>query len=210
MRRDEVDMATSNRNMSDHIRDYRQPTLLLYLFDELSPAERAEVKRLIAEDASLQNDLESLRAIHGQVAGGLEELDAAMPLVTSADQSVRRVMREMRHHQLEIEIRPVAQLEGKLAKDWPRWVYGVISAAALIFIALSMWGMDFFDFTPAMPGPRADQHQVYDAPDYYADREKLEDILFASFGGGEEIDHPLELEETEDPAAFDSADKASS
>src|SRR5688572_27152108 len=116
MRRDEVDMANSNTNMSDQMRDHREPTLLLYLFDELSPAERAEVKRLLANDSSLQSDLESLRALHGQVVGGLEDLDVAMPLTTSADQSVRRVMRDMRRHQLEIETRPPAELEKKTAR----------------------------------------------------------------------------------------------
>jgi hypothetical protein len=208
MRRDEVDMANSNTNMSDKIRDHREPTLLLYLFDELSPGDRAEVKRLLAQDSTLQSDLESLRALHGKVVGGLQDLDAALPLTTSGDQSVRRVMRDMRRHQLEIETRPPAELEKKLYGDWPRWVKPLAAAAAIIIVTLGMWGMDFFDFLgPAAPGPSATQHQVVEPPEY-AEREKLEDILFASFGG-EEMDHPLELQETEDPAALDAADRAS-
>src|SRR5687767_6770294 len=90
-------------SIGDQIRDNREPTLLLYLFDELAPSDRAEVKRLLAEDSSLQKDLEALQALHTQISSGVEQLDAASPLVTSADQSARRVMRELRRRQLELE-----------------------------------------------------------------------------------------------------------
>jgi len=189
--------------ITDQLRSNREAILLLYLADELSPADRAEVKRLLAEDPSLQNDLEALGSLHTEVVGGLDSLDSATELKASADISVRRVVREMRKHQLVLDSRAPAQFEPSTIRAIPRWVYPIAAAAALIFIVLGLWGVGAIDFTPAMPGPSlADNNDPYAYPSYLEHSERLEDILFASFGGGEEIDHPLELEETEDPAAI--------
>jgi anti-sigma factor RsiW len=196
-------------SIGDQIRDNREPTLLLYLFDELSPSDRAEVKRLLADDPSLQKDLEALQALHTRISSSLEELDGSTPLVTSADQSARRVMRELRRQQLEMEIRPASQLELP-RRQVPRVVYAVAAVAAIIILTLGMWGVGIFDFgTPGSNGTLVDTGNEI-APEYVESRERLEDILFASFGGGEEMDHPPELEESEDPAAFDSSERASS
>jgi hypothetical protein len=70
---------------------------------------------------------------------------------------------------------------------------------------LGLWGVGAIDFSPSLPGPGNSgiaRQTDGDSP-IYAEvaQERLSDILFASFGG-DELDHPIELEETEDPAAF--------
>jgi hypothetical protein len=196
--------------IGDQLQRDREPVLLLYLADELSPADRAEVKRLLSEDPSLQQHLESLRALHAQVVGQLDDLEAATELNTSLEVSIKRAVREMRRHQLESAGREPAALEASTFRKVPRWAYSVAAAAAIIFIVLGLWGVGVIEFAPTMPGPIVDQGSGY--PSQYEDLayqpERLEDILFASFGG-EEIDHPLELEESEDPAAITPTDASS-
>jgi len=196
--------------IGDQLQRDREPVLLLYLADELSPADRAEVKRLLSEDSSLQQHLESLRALHAEVMGGFDDLEAATELSTSPEVSIKRVVREMRRHQLEFAGRAPAAFEASSIRKLPRWAYSVAAAAAIVFIVLGLWGVGVIEFAPTMPGPIAGQGLGY--PSAYEDLsyqpERLEDILFASFGG-EELDHPLELEESEDPAAITPTDASS-
>jgi anti-sigma factor RsiW len=196
--------------IGDQLQDNREPTLLLYLLDELSPADRAEVKRLLEMDPSLQNDLDNLRLLHADVMGQLENLDTNAPLLTAADQSTRKVMREMRKHQLELNSRTPVRLESSSVREMPRWIYPVAAAAAIVFIFLGLWGVGVIDFGPGATGTGREivdnSYTDYPYPDVTPQQERLEDILFASFGNGEEIDHPLELEESEDPATIIGSD----
>jgi anti-sigma factor RsiW len=190
--------------ITDQLRDNREPVLLLYLANELPPEDRADLERLLSSDASLQRDLDSLRALQTQVVGGLDILESSTVLAASENLSTRRVMREMRRFQLELDSRAPAHLETGRHHAWPRWTYPLAAAAAIIFILLGLWGIGAIDFTPQLPGPGprklAEENDSSIMREQLA-QESLSDILYASFGG-EELDHPIELEETEDPAAF--------
>ena len=78
-----------------------------------------------------------MRELQATVAGGIEELDSARPLHMSEEVSTRRVMREMRRFQLELNSRAPVQLEASSLRAWPKWIYPVAAAAAAIFIAPS-------------------------------------------------------------------------
>jgi anti-sigma factor RsiW len=193
-------------DLSNQLRSDREAVLLLYLAEELPREDRGELERILSEDAALRQDLERLRELQGEVAGGLAELDAATPLHMSEELSTRRVVREMRRFQLELKSRAPVQLEASSLRPWPRWIYPVAAAAAIIFTVLGLWGVGVIDFQPNLAEQDRSRMPHYEGDDFpmYRDQivqERLQRILLASFGG-EEMDHPAELEETEDPAAF--------
>jgi anti-sigma factor RsiW len=192
-------------DIANQLQDNREPVLLLYLANELSPEDRAELERILTTDASLRHELESLRTLQSEVAEGLEALDAATPLRTSQEISTRRVVREMRRVQLELVTRAPMQLEASSFRAWPRWVYPVAAVAAMIIIVLGLWGVGVIDLTPNLPEQDRSRMAHYDDEvpmyrDQFA-QEHLQRILLASFSG-DDADHPVELEETEDPAAL--------
>jgi anti-sigma factor RsiW len=191
-------------DLANQLQSDREAVLLLYLANELASQDRGELERILTGDQSLRQDLERLRALQAEVAGGLRDLDSAEPLHASDDFSTRRVVREMRRLQLELTSRAPVQLEASSLRVWPRWVYPVGAAAAVIFIVLGMWGVGIIDFQPTLAEQDRSHMPHYDNDDFplYRDQivqERLQRILLASFGGGEELDHPAELEENEDP-----------
>src|SRR5258705_1384794 len=95
----------------DQLRDHPEPTLLLYLANELPPQQRAELERILTTDAALRHDLESLRALQSQVMIGLADLDSSTSPHLSEERSARRVIREMRRLKLEMDSKGPAQLE---------------------------------------------------------------------------------------------------
>src|SRR5437773_7550485 len=199
-------------SLIDQLKDHREPTLLLYLANEFPPQHRADLERILTTDAALRHELESLRALQSQVMGGLADLDSSTPLHASEEISTRRIMREMRRLKLEMDAKAPAQLEPSTLRTWPRWIYPLAAAAAIIFIFLGLWGFGFIDITPAMPGPRAPAQNIDDDYMNYMNpglaemnpQDRLQSILLASFGveDFDHLDHPLELEESEDPGAL--------
>ena len=192
-------------DIANQLQTDREAVLLLYLADEMTLEDRAELEKILTSDASLRGDLERVRELQATVAGGIEELDSARPLHMSEEVSTRRVMREMRRFQLELNSRAPVQLEASSLRAWPKWIYPVAAAAAAIFIVLGLWGVGVIDFQPTLAEQNRSQMPHYDNEDYaYRDQqvqERLQGILLASFGV-EESDHPAELEESEDPAAL--------
>jgi len=79
-------------DIANQLQNDREAVLLLYLAEELPREDRSDLERMLRQDQSLAADLEQLRALQGQVVGGLKELDAH-PLRMSEEISTRRVMR---------------------------------------------------------------------------------------------------------------------
>ena len=184
----------------------REAVLLLYLANELSAEDRSELERMLSKDPALERDLRRLGELQEEVAGGLAELDSARPLHMSEEISTRRVMREMRRFQLELNSRAPVQLEASSLRRWPRWIYPVGAAAAIIFTVLGLWGVNVIDFQPNLAEQNRSRMPHYESDDFppYRDQlaqERLQRILLASFGV-EESDHPAELEESEDPGTL--------
>src|SRR6266487_2440030 len=113
-------------------------------------------------------------------------------------------MREMRRFQLELTARAPMQLEASSVRAWPRWIYPMAAAAAIIFAVLGLWGVGVIDFQPTLAEQDRSRMPHYETDDFpvYRDQvtqDRLQRILLASFGGVDEMDHPAELEESEDP-----------
>jgi anti-sigma factor RsiW len=117
-----------------------QAILLMYLADELPPADRTEVDRRLARDAALCAQLEELRACHKVVTQSLGELDKAQPLPGSAASAERKLASEIAQWQTERVRRagdaaPVARQQR--ISIWA-WLVPVGVAAAL-FIGFVAW-----------------------------------------------------------------------
>jgi anti-sigma factor RsiW len=205
MRNDEL--RSDMGDIANQLQSDREAVLLLYLAGELSAQDRAEMERILTQDQSLRQELEHLQALNSEVAGGLEALDSAAPLHMSTELSTRRVMREVRRFQLELKSRAPALLEASSLRQWPRWIYPVAAAAAIIFTVLGLWGVGVIDFQPTLAEQDRSRMPHYEQDEFpmYRDQvvqDRLQRILLASFGAGiEEVDHPAELEDIEDPAS---------
>ena len=193
-------------DLANQLQTDREAVLLLYLADELPAQDRAELERMLTAEPALRHDLERIQELQLAVAGGLAELDSARPLHMSEEISTRRVMRELRKYQLELNSRAPVQLEASSLRSWPKWIYPVAAAAAAIFIVLGLWGVGVIDFQPTLAEQNRSQMPHYESDEFpqYRDQvvqERLQRILLASFGV-DESDHPAELDESEDPAAL--------
>jgi len=74
-------------------------TLLLYLAGELPGADRAELERRLAEDATLRQRLERLREAHDRFVEAMPALDRTTRLAVPESVAVRRVAAAMRQWQ---------------------------------------------------------------------------------------------------------------
>jgi anti-sigma factor RsiW len=192
-------------DIANQLQTDREAVLLLYLANELAAGDRAELERMLTADQALRQDLERVRALQERVAGQMAALDAASPLRMSEELSTRRVMKELRRFQLELTTRAPVELEASTLRKWPRWIYPVAAAAALIFMTLFLWAMGVIDIQPNLAEQDRSRMPHYEGDDYTAYRdqlaqERLQRILLASFGAEE--DHPAELEESEDPGTL--------
>ena len=192
-------------DLANQLQNDREAVLLLYLAEELPREDRVELERLLASDAALAADLDRLRSLHSETVAQFQELDAASPLRMSDEISTRRVMREMRRFQLELKSRAPVQLEASTLRHPPRWIYPIGAVAAMIFLFLALWGFGVIDIQPQLAEQDRSRMPHYDNDDLiYRDQvaqDRLQRILFASFAGVDDSDHPTELEDLEDPAA---------
>src|SRR5438045_2532260 len=102
----------------------------MYLADELPAGERAQVEQLLASDASMQKELETLRAAQDQFAQQMAAADSAVPTLGEAS-SIHRITRAMRQHQVRRVLAPAAPTP-KSIPFWsrvPRWGYPIAAAA---------------------------------------------------------------------------------
>src|SRR6266446_2820954 len=96
-------------DLANQLQSDREAVLLLYLAEELPREDRAELERILTQDQALRQDLEKLRELQSEMVERLSELDEATPLHMSDELSTRRVMREVRRFQLELNSRAPVQ-----------------------------------------------------------------------------------------------------
>src|SRR4051812_25234507 len=83
------------RNVLNQLHD-RESILLLYVADELSPADRAEVERMLSSDSSMAAMLEELRLSQDSLDAALARVDARHAIPGSASASARQFGRAVR------------------------------------------------------------------------------------------------------------------
>jgi hypothetical protein len=117
----------------------KESILLLYLADELSATDRAEVERMLSADAGLQSELERLSAAQSSFESAMATLDAR-PL---ASESVvtRRIGAAMRQKLAEQVAKPQPAAPAPQRRTrYPWWAYPTASAAAVLIAMVSYWG----------------------------------------------------------------------
>jgi len=111
--------------------------LLMYLSDELSPEERAQVDQMLAADPALAGRLEAMTQLHQfftKVMGSLDESEPAEP----SQSALRGPMRLLRKYALE-RGRPAPVEVVTHSIPWMR--YGFSVAAAMLVGCLIWWNV---------------------------------------------------------------------
>src|SRR6266478_4216615 len=112
----------------------------MYLADELPAGERAQVEQLLASDASLRQEFETLRSAQDQFVHQMAGADATASTLGEAS-SINRLTRAMRQHQVRRVLTPVAETTTS-AHFWsrvPRWGYPIAAAAAVALVYIGYW-----------------------------------------------------------------------
>ncbi|HLL89814.1 MAG TPA: hypothetical protein VK324_10950 [Tepidisphaeraceae bacterium] len=116
-----------------------EAVLQLYLADELSAEDRAEVEQMLAVDANLRREFEVLRDGHARLTAALRDLDVAECPPLCDDAAVRQATRAMRQWSLtHVRAAPAPAKRG-LAYPW--FVYPIATAASVLLAVLVWWGM---------------------------------------------------------------------
>ena len=114
--------------------------LLMYVAEELSPTEQAEVRKRLAADPVLARELDELQNVQAGFEREMAELDHAEPLIGQAS-AIGRIARAMRQHQVRrtaVEYKLPAR-HVNLWKRVPAWAYPVAAAAAVGLIYVGVW-----------------------------------------------------------------------
>jgi anti-sigma factor RsiW len=112
--------------------------LLMYLADELSAPDRAEVERRLSADAALREELESLRGAQDYAMSAMHALDGGHATALQGAAS-RRVVRAMQRWQAGRALERAAQPKNRGFRLYvPAWSYPAAAAAAIILV-LGMW-----------------------------------------------------------------------
>jgi anti-sigma factor RsiW len=173
----------------------KEALLILYLADELSAQERADVERMLASDVPMRQMLEELRGAQATIAAALARLDEAQPMPQAEVAAVsRRTGRAMKQWQTQQIAKQAAPMTGSNPRrglaGWRG--YALAAAVAILFIGLSVyWGQQGVTSTPPAPGA-GDDPQLVITPDDWRNIEAPVDPS-----------NPADREAAELAAAFD-------
>src|SRR5687768_18582554 len=95
-----------------HNLENNEAILLMYLADELSAEDRAEVEHMLGSDGGMRAELERLRALHDGTTAAIGAADAGARLLVSEGVGVRRATRRMGQWETGYVLAP--PLEGPL------------------------------------------------------------------------------------------------
>ena len=110
---------------------------LLYLADELSVEDRAQVEQMLKSDAALRNQLDELRGAQSLVDDALKRADASTPRAISEAAAIRKVSRAMAQWKIDWLARPKTKPARPF--QWRSLVPAGVAAAALLIIGMSVW-----------------------------------------------------------------------
>lgn len=114
----------------------RDALVMLYLVDELSPEERAEVDRRLAGDAELAAALAQAREALVRTTELLTGLDERQRMPVNEGVAMRRVSRSIHQWLLRRTVNPTAPAKRGLPLPW--WIYPTAAAASVI-VAFLVW-----------------------------------------------------------------------
>lgn len=122
-----------------HTLNNSESILLMYLFNELPPDDRAEVEEMVRSDVGLRAELERLAAVHETVSGLIENSDSAAlrpGMFKTVQRDAARAMDQWNAQRLLAIPEEPAQRRGL------KWVAYSSGIAALLLVGfLFYWGM---------------------------------------------------------------------
>lgn len=149
--------------MSSLIQQLNQESILLmYLAEELSASDRADVEKMLASDDRLRQELDSLRNAYDGVHQAIGQADQTERLALPVGTAARRVGLAARSWHVRRLSAPEAP-KRRRALQFPWWSYPLTSAVAMAVIAISWW-MSRADRTP-MWLPPVNTPQIAQADD---------------------------------------------
>src|SRR4051794_9216440 len=116
----------------------REALLLMYLAQELPPADQEAVERRLASEPDLAAQLAQIKALQYGCDLSLAESDAQTALPMTCDTAVRRVARAMKQWQIDRLHRPPAGSPRKMHFRLPWWSYAAGLAASVI-VGVLVW-----------------------------------------------------------------------
>lgn len=122
-----------------HQLENNEAILLMYLADELSAEDRAEVEQMLGSDTGMQAELDRLRGLRDGTVAALAGLDVSSRLPVSEGIAVRRATRMMRQWQTDRAHAPPPQAPANELR-FPWWSYPLTTAAAVLIAFLVWWG----------------------------------------------------------------------
>ena len=122
-----------------HQLENNEAILLMYVADELSAEDRAEVEQMLSSDAGMRAELERLVAVREAAIAAIASADEATRLPVGENVAVRRVMRMMRQWQIDHAQAPPPE-ESVSELRFPWWSYPLTTAAAVLIAFLVWWG----------------------------------------------------------------------
>ena len=133
----------------------RDAVALMYVAEELSAEDRADIERRISQDSELAQAIERARRDVESFEQALRSEDAQTALPMSADTAVRRVSRAMKQWQVDRLTKQAMQPGARARFRLPVWAYPTGVAVAVIVGAL-IWARSL----PDAGAPRLDPKQI--------------------------------------------------
>jgi hypothetical protein len=117
----------------------KESLLLLYVADELSSADRAEVDAMLESDTALRALLNGLEGTIEVFDVGMAQLDA-IPLLSesAAVWRIGQAMRQRLTEQAAPSVSPAPAEQPRLKYPW--WAYPSVAAAVVLICFVSWWG----------------------------------------------------------------------
>jgi hypothetical protein len=109
-----------------------EQVLLLYLADEVTPAERAEIDVRLVQDVALAAKLEHLSTMHFQIEQRLRELDKFSGTTMRRDVAARQVGREIRQRLARPKAEPPVAATERRHRMLPWLIPSGIAAAIVV------------------------------------------------------------------------------
>lgn len=187
----------------------KESLLLLYLAEELSAEDRAQVERMLAGDAGLRADLEKLGGAFEVFETGMARLDARpLPAESVMVRSIGGAMRQRMAERMFETARSAAPAAQRGLR-YPAWAYPVAAAAAVLIAFLGYWGhqpdgsakipprdrqMVRVPVLPGVPLRPGGENPVARAPAVTAEETRVADIQAAEMSDNFEIDNSAQPE----------------
>ena len=119
-----------------------EAVLLMYLYDELPPEDRAEVEQLLASDSVMRASLQDLRQAQNHLTQVLSDVDGLAIPAARESAAAHRVSRAMVKFQLERQTTAATPREETPARriHLPAWSYPFAAAAMILIAWVAYWG----------------------------------------------------------------------